>query len=81
MTYPPAACEASHSRTYRSMVPVRFASSAGVCDPPAARPLYSPSLSPMMHAGGVEGCAKIIYSTMQHLIESGLIETHGSSIF
>jgi len=38
---------ASHSRTYRSFVPVRFASSPLVVGPFAARSLKRPSLSPM----------------------------------
>src|ERR1700691_6364939 len=43
---PAAACCASHSRTYRSWVPVFVASSAGVTGPVPARARYSPSSSP-----------------------------------
>src|SRR5215472_6727450 len=43
---PQAACCSSHSRTYRSVVPVRAASSADVASPLPASARYSPSRSP-----------------------------------
>src|SRR5580693_6755183 len=44
--YPPAACEESHSRKYRSSVLVLAASSAEVAGP-AFNALYNPSFSPI----------------------------------
>src|SRR5882757_10790923 len=45
-TYPPAAWLDSHSRTYRSAVPVRCANVSGVMGPAPAIALYRPSRSP-----------------------------------